>query len=384
MGKLKELQSQGAATDSPNFAGEPDDFGLDPELEQAVPSENVQVKAADAPPAPEAPATAALVVEPALSGSLYVLRELLQAHQWEHHQSDEPGLKSNADLALSMIETKMAMEISAGNERQVMDIWRTSGAPGGHPGFVRAMQRSMMGNVTADAAPQAAPAAPVPDAPDAQQAQQKEPTPPAPAGTGSALGALLAAPFTLSAAAGSVVMSGLRAANTQAKSFYAQHRINGHAVLGRQLDERAEHIAALAESLNKQGMGTVIERMRASNIPASKLMDSMKPGGANAEAAGLFETLMGNRQFANNLNSLRAAIGEFGDKATRYAKTGVELNLDHSDAIDRNLDKITAVTDGFIFKEDGAIKQLQELASKIAERVRNLVDRVLGRLSPAA
>ncbi|OPE43578.1 hypothetical protein APB71_10675, partial [Pseudomonas aeruginosa] len=63
-------------------------------------------------------------------------------------------------------------------------------------------------------------------------------------------------------------------------------------------------------------------------------------------------------------------------------KAGIDLNLDYSDAVDRNLSKISAATEGFPGMKDGAFKHLQEMAQQIGERIKRLVDRLMGRLAP--
>lgn len=192
----------------------------------------------------------------------------------------------------------------------------------------------------------------------------------------------LSAPFAITAAAGSLVVNSLKAMGDKAKSFYAKNRINGHQILGKQLDQKALEIDALTNALKKQGMSDLIQDMRATGRPAREIFEGMKPGGAHQHFDDRFSALMRNPEFAENYGKLQGALDDFSLSATKYAQNGVELNLDYSDAIDRNLEKISASTEGFIFKKDGAVKHLQELARQIGERISNFVNNLMGRLSP--
>lgn len=192
----------------------------------------------------------------------------------------------------------------------------------------------------------------------------------------------LSAPFALTAAAGSLVVNSLKAMGDKAKSFYAKNRINGHQILGKQLDQKALEIEALTNALKKQGMGDLIQDMKATGRPAREIFEGMKPGGAHQHFDDRFSALMRNPEFAENYGKLQGALDDFSLSATKYAQNGVELNLDYSDAIDRNLERISAATEGFVFKKDGAVKHLQELARQIGERISNFVNNLMGRLSP--
>jgi hypothetical protein len=108
----------------------------------------------------------------------------------------------------------------------------------------------------------------------------------------------------------------------------------------------------------------------------------MKPGGPYEKFGRRFSSLMEDADFASNYANLQRHMDEFGDLASRYAKAGIDLNLDYSDAVDRNLSKISAATEGFPGTKDGAFKHLQEMAQQIGERIKRLVDRLMGRLAP--
>lgn len=224
-------------------------------------------------------------------------------------------------------------------------------------------------------------AEPTPQAPEStpQQAEQQ----PAAAGTAVAGGSdllskMLSAPF----AAGSLVLNSLRSAGQQAKSFYVKSKINGHAILGQQLDAKTTEIGALTASLKKAGMGALIDEMRLTGRPAKEIFSNM----INGEHSGIlerFEKLMAKPGFAADFTKLQAALSDFTEKATRYAKSGVDLDVDFSDLLDRNLQKVSEFTEGFFSKkEDGVIENLQEIAQQVADRVAEIANNIMRRFAP--
>lgn len=192
----------------------------------------------------------------------------------------------------------------------------------------------------------------------------------------------LTAPFAITAAAGSLIVSSLKLAGDKARGFYVKGRENGHAILGQQLDESAANIASMTSALKQQGMGDLIADMRATGRPANEIFSGMAPGGPHQHFSDRFSALMKNEGFARQYAKLEDALSDFGFKASHYAQMGVELNRDYSDAIERNLEKISASTEGFIFKKDGVIKHLQELARSISETISNMINNLLGRHKP--
>lgn len=192
----------------------------------------------------------------------------------------------------------------------------------------------------------------------------------------------LTAPFAITAAAGSLIVNGLKLASDKARGFYVKGRENGHAILGQQLDDAASNIVSMTNSLKQQGMSDLIADMRATGRPAREIFQGMNPGGPHQHFSDRFSTLMKNENFARQYEKLEDALSDFGFKASHYAQMGVELNRDYSDAIESNLEKISASTEGFIFKKDGVIKHLQELARSISESISNMVNNLLGRHKP--
>ena len=215
-----------------------------------------------------------------------------------------------------------------------------------------------------------------------QNSQQLHPAGGAGVGNVDMLSKLLSAPFALTAAAGSMVMNSLKAIGGKAKSYYAKELINGHAILAAQLDQHASEVSSLTKSLRKQGMDGLIDAMRATGRPAREVCAGMASGGPYEHLGKRFSDLMQDDDFSKNYARLNEVLDEFNFNASRYAASGVELDLDYSDAIDRNLESISSATEGFLQEKDGVIKHLQEMAKQIGERISELVNSLMGRLRP--
>lgn len=192
----------------------------------------------------------------------------------------------------------------------------------------------------------------------------------------------LTAPFSVMAAAGSLIANGFNFTGDKLRGFYVKGRENGHIIMGKQLDEAAGNIVSLTDSLKQQGMGAIIADMKATGRPAREIFQGMMPGGPHQHFGDRFSALMKNESFAQQYAKLEDALSDFGFKASHYAQTGIELGRDYSEAIERNLEKVSAVTEGFIFKKDGVIKHLQELARSISDTISNMINNLLGRNKP--
>lgn len=308
-----------------------------------------------------------------------------------------PLLAKSSELAELMKD--MGEAIEEGDPQRITDIWlhqfipllakntepvddpllTTTNFPARRPGehFSEPYNRKLfakMAGVTAAGTPVA----------PQSQIDQAQPSHGTQAGGGQAdlLTQALSAPFAIMATAGSLVINGLKAAGDKARGFYVKGRENGHAILGQQLDESAGNIASMTAALKQRGMGELIADMRATGRPAREIFQGMAPGGPHQHFSDRFSSLMKNESFAQQYAKLEDSLSDFGFKASHYAQMGVELNLDHSDAIERNLEKISTATEGFIFKKDGVIKHLQELARSISERIGEMINNLLGRHKP--
>jgi len=372
-----------------------------------------------------------------LPPELQLLYELLKARDWSVDQSPDPAARARGAVAWTLIEGEVMKAVDAGYGVEANRLWEQF-APPGHDGLEKVLQRARASE-SAQSASSDLPAivepvlsqapAPylrtydplrdnvidvdvneIPDQPFAdgytrpnwaqrpvqghgmaaldplladQQAQQLQPA----AGGGGMgnvdmLSKMLSAPFALTAAAGSMVMNSLKAIGGKAKSYYAKERINGHAILAAQLDQHASEVSSLTKSLRQQGMDGLIEAMRATGRPAREVCAGMAPGGPYEHLGKRFSELMQDADFSKKYARLHEVLDEFNFNASRYAASGVELDLDYSDAIDRNLEAISAATEGFVLEKDGVIKHLQEMAKQIGERISELVNSLLGRMKP--
>jgi hypothetical protein len=365
---------------------------------------------------------------------LYVLRDLLRTHNWAYAQSSDPAVNANGRVEWAIIESQLHCALAAGHVDVVHLLWDQY-APADHPGLanllagVQAEESSQStftltdlplrldsdpeetllpdpylnfydpnaepgnvyeGNVYEHDATgtELAKTAPSPftdpytspewaesnrmgpeenDSPDADKKNKGKP--------GSLLEKALSMPFM----AGSVVLNSLKA---MGKSFYVKNRINGHEILGEQLEQQAATIERMTAEIKELGMGDLIDDMRATGSPAKDIINGMNEGGPHQHFGDRFDSLMTSPAFSEKYAQLQNELTNFSLNASRYAKNGVELNLNYSDVMDRSLEKISAATEGFVFKKDGKIEHLQELARQIGERIANFINNLVGRLSP--
>ena len=342
---------------------------------------------------PEDPATS---TDHDVPPELQALYALLSARDWSVEQSPDPVVRARSEMAWNVIEGEILNAVDAGYGVEVHRLWRRF-APTEHQGLSILLAR---GRTATDALhdqpfsdgytrPEWA-SRPQFHTDNSNQVldqhlnhqQQQMHGDGASAGSVDIFSKILSAPFALTAAAGSLVMNSLKAIGGKAKSYYEKDRINGHSILAAQLNQNAAEIASLTTSLKKRGMDDLIREMRATGRPAREVCEGMKPGGPYQHLSERYNTLMDDKDFAKEYSRLQEVLDEFDFNASRYAAAGVELNLDYSDAIDRNLEAISASTEGIIFKKDGAIKHLQELARQIGERISDLVNSLMGRLKP--
>lgn len=333
------------------------------------------------------------------------LELMLRGHDWWADYSDDVSVRMEGARSLGKIQDQLEVCASDGHLEAARKAWGKY-APKEFP------VPTIFFDKRFDAAAGAAPMSGLPSRrqrvePFSEPYSRRLVTPspmvptPAPTGTGpsqdkdpdhhqgygggvptSLLVKALTAPFAITAAAGSLIVNGLKAASNKARGFYVKGRENGHQIMGRQLDEAADSIVKMTETLKSQGMGDIIADMKATGAPARELFAGMAPGGPHQHFSDRFSALMTNEQFAEHYTKLEEALSDFGFKSSHYAKTGIELNRDYSDAIERNVEKISAATEGFIFKKDGAIKHLQELARSISETISNMINNLLGRHKP--
>lgn len=197
------------------------------------------------------------------------------------------------------------------------------------------------------------------------------------------LSKIFSAPFALTAAAGSAIVSGIMYTAGKAHGFYVKGRENGHYILGQQLDESASYIVKMTDSLKNLGMDKLIGEMKSTGRPLREVFDGMKPGGAYEHLGERFNSLMKDESIASTYAKLELAIGDFGYQASNYAKTGAELDLDYADTIERNVDKISAATEGFIGRgKGGALKHLQDMVHAIGDRINAMLNNLFRRLRP--
>lgn len=421
MGLLKKLQDENKDDGTQDGLGADGDFSGAPEPGAVTPSpapdpaaagekaaENAEKKDADK----KAEEQAAPQDPEVVPAEVVKLELMLRGHDWWFDFSDDASVRRSGGQSLDKIYDQLRVCEAAGFIEDARKMWqryapkehaipnifagkqadasadKASGpAPG--PGFLvrrpgepfsEPYNRRIFNRPAGAAGAVAAQATPP------GQAPQQQPDPAVQYAGGGVqtdlLSKALSAPFAITAAAGSLIVSGLRYAGDKVRGFYVKGRENGHAILGQQLDEAASNIVTMTDSLKHQGMGDLIAEMKATGRPAREIFKGMTPGGAYQNFSDRFTALMKNESFAQQYAKLEDALSDFGFKATHYAQTGIELNRDYAEAVERNVEKISAATEGFVFKKDGVIKHLQELVRSISDTISTMINNLLGRHKP--
>lgn len=199
---------------------------------------------------------------------------------------------------------------------------------------------------------------------------------------GGTLAALIGAPFALTAASGSLVINAIKRTGGLVKSRYNAAVIDGHALMGTQLEVSAAKISTIAAGLKSEGMRELMEQMRMFGS-ASEIAKVMGPGQTFSAFGEHFDSLMDKPLFADHYRNLNRAMREFSVLAHAYARVGVDKNLDYSEKLESSLAAVAKATEGVVVKHGNTFKHLQDNVRSLGERVIEMVRKLLGRLVPS-
>jgi hypothetical protein len=199
-------------------------------------------------------------------------------------------------------------------------------------------------------------------------------------GGGLNVAGLVKAPLAMAGAAGSLVLAGLQRAGLAAKSAYNKSRTNGHAILGEQVTHHAQNVVQLSTKLKQQGMGEVVDAIRRTGASPAEVFAGMHTGGKYDAIGKRYDRLMKQPEVAQTFADLQMHMSKFDAASKKYAKTGLDLNLDFDTPVKNGADAMLRATEGLPVKdEQGKFKHLQdalhEMTAKIAEMIRALFQR---------
>ncbi|TAL63616.1 MAG: hypothetical protein EPN79_15785 [Burkholderiaceae bacterium] len=374
-----------------------------------VPSESAELdgeQAAAAEPSPTAKALAGV----------------LALHRWSDVESDEPQVRARALAQQFFMRRLISSGSGDGREHEMRQVWEAY-APADAPAFDDMLSRRrssprapVPATVPSSFAPppvptdvdhpgtgglQARPPSDFDSRPETVFPQRPSPASvPAPppqadskrtssasgaagSGFGLGLGDLVKAPFQLLGAAGSMVLAGLGQCTSRARGAYVRSRVSGHQVLGEQLQAHASAVVDLSAKLKERGMGDLIDAIRKTGAPTNEVFAGMKEGGQYDALGKRYDKLMKQPGMAETYAAMQDHIAQFDTVARRYAKTGVELNVDHDSPIRAGSEAMVKATEGMPHKDGGTFKQLADTLREMTDRIAQMIQRLFSRFAPA-
>lgn len=377
--------------------------GVSPDVtaEDATGNQPAAVKEEESSAAPQSPEVRALI-------------ELLHRHVWSDIQSEDLDIRGRAIAQQFFMRRLIVAGCANGKQEELAHAWSLH-AERGAPTFEAMLQRrrvmpdlspplpsvvvapkpaprpvgrdlAVVPPMEFEPKPSAAfPERPAyPSSPSSAAPKPLEPAMTAQTGSGGfGLTDLVRAPFVLIGGAGSLVLAGLGFTGQVAKGVYVRSRTNGHSVLATQIDSSAETVVALSARLKRQGMGDVIDAIKRTGAPPEEVFAGMAEGGKYDALGKRFDRLMKQPGIAMTYSELQQEINRFDHLSKRYAKTGLELNLDHDTPIRRGSDAMMAAAEGIPLKEGGVFRQLQDRLQEMTSRIADMIRRLFSRFSPA-
>jgi hypothetical protein len=202
-------------------------------------------------------------------------------------------------------------------------------------------------------------------------------------GGGFGVADFLKAPFRLAGAAGSLVLAGINKAGNVAQKAYVKHRVNGHSVLGDQVTHHANEVVRLSGELRRQGMGEVVDAIRSTGAPPHEVFAGMGPGGKYENIGQKYDKLMANPDAAATFAKMQEHISAFDRTSERYAKAGMDLDVDYAGPIQAGAEAMMNATEGMPIKEGSGFKHLQDKLHEMTQKIIEMVERIFRRFVPA-
>ncbi|MGH8156665.1 MAG: hypothetical protein ACREPQ_00965 [Rhodanobacter sp.] len=347
-------------------------------------------------------------------------QSLLKRMNWRDLESDDPDQRSKAMAANFYLRRVVSTGVARGNEAELARVWQAY-AGSDAPSFEDMVRRRrskplppvpsivIAPKVEAKPTPDSAratsdlavrppssfeptPSPVFPKRPDPPAAAKNSPVSPAQAparptpqgggGGGVGFSDLVKMPFVMAGSAGSMVLAGLGKAGQAAQGAYVRSRVNGHEVLGTQVNAHAQAVVNLSEKLRSQGMGELVEFIRRTGAPPAEVFAGMHEGGKYDVLGKKYDRLMKQQEVAKTFGDLQSHMTKFDHAARRYARTGADLNLDFDTPVRSGTEAMMKATEGLPIKEGGAFKHLQDRLQEMTARIVEMIERLFSKLMP--
>ncbi|KAF1702938.1 hypothetical protein CSC66_09185 [Pseudoxanthomonas kaohsiungensis] len=196
---------------------------------------------------------------------------------------------------------------------------------------------------------------------------------------GSAIDAVVRSPLTLLSAGGAMFKAGMQAAG----GAMDRRRKTAFDVLGGQVKSVAADIESDAQWLRAHGLEQVVTEMKASGLAPSEAVGQMHRGG-KLERLGLeLKGLMAEPDVIERMERLSSNVSKFGVKAERYAKAGPAADRDSNELLGPQLEKLEGALEGLpAVDAEGNFSLMSKKLSDVAEKIRELVERMVNKIMP--
>lgn len=200
------------------------------------------------------------------------------------------------------------------------------------------------------------------------------------AGGGVGLAALAGGTFALGG--GSAAMDAFKQARESLGQQMERRRLSSTDVLAKQVNSIAADIDRETAWLRGHGLEGIERAMKAQGATLGEVVRGMERGGPLEHLGLQFKGLMADPEFAARYGELDSKLDAFGIKAQRYAKAAHAANKDPEPLMDALTERVAKAVDGLPTEKGGRFGLVSEKISEIVDRIKAVVQQLMGRLAP--
>ena len=186
----------------------------------------------------------------------------------------------------------------------------------------------------------------------------------------------------LAAGGGSLALAGIKRANDSVQHVVEAGRIKVSDVLAKQVNSLAADIERDTNWLRAHGMESIVTQMKDTGQSLREVLPQMQRGGPLENLGLQMKGMLAEPEFAQRYAALEANLTRFGLKADRYAKTMVALGRDPEAFLEGQTERVGKAVEGMPVEKDGKFSALTEKVAEIAESIKAVINKIMGRMSP--
>ena len=200
------------------------------------------------------------------------------------------------------------------------------------------------------------------------------------AGGGVGLAAL--AGGTVAFGGGSAAVEAFKQARESWGQQIERRRLSSTDVLAKQVNSIAADIERETAWLRSHGLEGIERAMKAQGATLGEVVRGMERGGPLEHLGLQFKGLMADPEFAARYGELDRKLDAFGTKAQRYVKAAHAANQDPEPLMDALSERVAKAVDSVPTEKDGRFGLVSEKISEIVDRIKAVVQQLVGRLAP--